>query len=801
MDNKDSTACSCAAPAPARTPEFCGLTERQITYRIENMDCPTEEGLIRDRLVKIDGVGSLDFNLMQRTLTVTHSLSSPSPIETALALIGMRAQPVDVTGACTSVLHIAKMDCPTEEGLIRQKLGGMTGVTDLQFNLMQRRLTVAHAQEALPAILAALQSIGLEAEVEGNQPGATPAAVTPDSVNWWLVGGSGLAALLSEVLYSFYGDVHWSVILLALASIATGGFSTYKKGWIALKNLNLNMNALMSMAVTGAMLIGHWPEAAMVMFLFALAEIIESKSLDRARNAIRGLLDLTPETATVRQPDGAWVEMPAKNVSVDMVVRVKPGERLALDGIIVSGQSAINQASITGESLPVDKTVNDAVFAGTINESGSFEYRVTAGANDSTLARIIHAVESAQGSRAPTQRFVDRFARIYTPGVFVAAVSIAIIPPLAMGASWVDWAYKALVLLVIACPCALVISTPVTIVSGLAAAARKGILIKGGVYLEGGRKLTVLALDKTGTITHGKPAQTDFRVLNGNEATAQSLAASLAARSDHPVSQAIARAAQRAGVAPREVAGFTAIPGRGVRGEADGKMLHLGNHRLLNELGLGSPELEAIFEALELQGKTVVMLAAPDQVLALFAVADTVKETSRQAVMDLHSLGVRTLMLTGDNPHTASAIARQVGIDEARGNQLPEDKMNAIESLAAHADQVGMVGDGINDSPALARADIGFAMGAAGTDTAIETADVALMDDDLRKIPAFIRLSRTTASILTQNIGLALSIKAVFLVLTLMGQATMWMAVFADMGASLLVVFNGLRLLRQGRRV
>jgi len=479
------------------------------------------------------------------------------------------------------------------------------------------------------------------------------------------------------------------------------------------------------------------------------------------------------------------------------VVRVRPGERIALDGEIVSGSSTVNQAPITGESLPVEKAEHDSVFAGTINESGSFEYRVTALAANTTLARIIHAVEAAQGSRAPTQRFVDQFARVYTPAVFAVALATALIPPLAFGATWIDAIYKALVLLVVACPCALVISTPVTIVSGLASAARKGILIKGGVYLEGGRKLTVLALDKTGTITHGRPEQTDFEDLCGDTARVRRLAASLATRSDHPVSQAIARATQQADLDPAEVAEFAAIPGRGVRGTIEGQLYYLGNHRLLGELGLPTPQLEERLDSLERQGKTAVMLATQNEVLGLFAVADTVKESSRLAIGELHALGVRTLMLTGDNQHTAEAIAGQVGIDEARGNQLPEDKLNTIESLVGGPSRVGMVGDGINDAPALARADIGFAMGAAGTDTAIETADVALMDDDLRKLPTFLRLSRTTAAILTQNIALALGIKAVFIALTFTGQATMWMAVFADMGASLLVVFNGLRLLRR----
>jgi Cd2+/Zn2+-exporting ATPase len=766
-------------------------------YRIENMDCPTEEALIRNRLSKVTGVINLEFNLMQRVLTIGHTLPSSEPIELALAAIGMKAQRQGAAVGATTVLQIAKMDCPTEEGLILGKLEGVSGITGLQFNLMQRTLTVEHSPEAIDMVVKAIESLGYETVVQTtNEP--QDLSMTAEKTNWPPMVFSGVTAVLAEVVYWAHGGNHWVVVALALASIATGGLGTYKKGWIALKNLNMNMNALMSIAVTGAMAIGHWPEAAMVMFLFALAEVIEAKSLDRARNAIRGLLELTPATATIRQADGTWAEVSAKEVAIEAVVRVKPGERIALDGIITTGSSAINQAPITGESLPVEKSDGDQVFAGTINETGSFEYRVTAVANNSTLARIIHAVESAQGSRAPTQRFVDQFAKVYTPAVFAVALLVAVIPPLAMNGLWLDWIYKALVLLVIACPCALVISTPVSIVSGLAAAARRGILIKGGVYLEGGRKLKVLALDKTGTLTHGKPEQTDFIALNGDQPTVQRWAASLAGRSDHPVSLAIARHAKQAATQTLEVQDFKALPGRGVSAKIDGALLLLGNHRLTQERGLSTLALQSTLEGLERQGKTAVMLMNESAVLGIFAVADTVKESSKEAIADLHAMGVRTVMLTGDNQHTANAIATQVGIDEARGDQLPEDKLRTIESLAGDQGQgqIGMVGDGINDSPALARADIGFAMGAAGTDTAIETADVALMDDDLRKIPAFIRLSQKTAQVLTQNIVLALAIKVVFVALTFTGHATMWMAVFADMGASLLVVFNGLRLLK-----
>ncbi|MGX6570218.1 heavy metal translocating P-type ATPase [Cupriavidus necator] len=713
------------------------------------------------------------------------------------------AAPVDIpAGAQTAAWRIDAMDCPTEETLIRNKLGGMAGVAALEFNLIQRVLTVHHTLPSAEPVARAIESLGMQPVPLSTEAAQQVLPQTTASKPWWPLALAGVAALGAEAAEWLGLGLPWLPAVLALAAVALGGLTTYRKGWIALRNGNLNINALMSIAVTGALLLRQWPEAAMVMVLFALAERIEAASLDRARNAIRGLMAMAPEQATVQRADGSWETVPAAGVAVGALVRLRPGERVALDGKVVRGQSALDQAPITGESVPVDKAEGDALFAGSINQSGELEYTVTAPASDSTLARIIHAVEAAQGSRAPTQRFVDQFARIYTPTVFAIALAVAVVPPLAMGGAWVDWIYKALVLLVIACPCALVISTPVTIVSGLAAAARRGILVKGGVYLEQGRHLAWVALDKTGTITHGKPAQTNHALLAEDAPQARAIAASLAARSDHPVSRAVATAAAADGIGTLPVDDFEALAGRGTRGKVQGVAYCLGNHRLVHEMGACSPALEARLEALEREGKTVVLLARVDghgaaTALALFAVADTVRDTSRQAIAELHELGVRTLMLSGDNPHTAQAIAAQVGIDEARGNQLPQDKADGIAALAgaAHArgGRIGMVGDGINDAPALARADIGFAMGAAGTDTAIETADVALMDDDLRKIPAFVRLSRRTSGILTQNIALALGIKAVFLVLTVLGMGTMWMAVFADMGASLLVVFNGLR--------
>ena len=701
---------------------------------------------------------------------------------------------VPVTADGVAVYRIDNMDCPMEEALIRDKLKGMSGVTGLEFNLIKRVLTVRHELESLDKVEAALNSIDMKpVAITAGQP---VEEAGPPKSQWKRLLIAGILALGAEAAHFAYGD-HLAVLVLAVAAILLGGLQTYKKGWIALKNLNLNMNALMSFAVTGALIIKQWPEAAMVMVLFTLAEAIEAKSLAKARTAIAGLLNLTPETATVKQENGNWAETRADQVAVGGLVRVRPGERVALDGRIVSGSSTLNQSPITGESLPVEKTVGDQVFAGTINESGSFEFEVTSAFADSTLARIIKAVEEAQSSRAPIQRFVDKFASVYTPIVFVLAILVGVLPPLLMDGQWLDWAYKALVLLVIACPCALVISTPVTIVSGLAAATRHGLLVKGGAFLEQGRKLKWIALDKTGTITKGRPEQTDFRTWGtADPERTRRLAASLAARSDHPVSKAIASAAEKDGVVLAEVEKFTALPGFGVSGRIDGETLYLANHKLIHNEGWCSDELEKAIEGFEVQGKSVVGLFSPGGVMGLLAVADGLKDNSREAIVELQALGLKTMMLTGDNETVARSVAVVSGVDRFRGDLLPQDKSAAIEELKNEG-PVGMVGDGINDAPALAVSDIGFAMGAAGTDTAIETADVALMDDDLKKLPAFIRLSRSTHSILWQNIGLALGIKAVFFALTFMDYTTMWMAVFADIGVSLMVVANGLRMLRK----
>lgn len=705
-------------------------------------------------------------------------------------------------GVTTTELHIPAMDCASEEAEIRRALEGIPGIESLNFQLGERVLGIRSTPETIPSVLQAIEDAGLRATVrEASNTSAAAGSRFAGLTREMLQLCAALALALGAEAISFAladGPISTGLqLVLSLTAIALSGLETYKKGLQALRKGRLNINALMSVAVTGAFLIGEWPEAATVMALYSIAELIEARAVDRARNAIKSLLALAPEEAQVRRENGSWEKVPSSAVAMGQVIRVSPGERLPLDGQILKGASAINQAPVTGESLPVDKRVGDPVFAGTINETAELEIEVTAVASDSTIARIIHAVEEAQGSRAPTQRFVDRFAAVYTPGVFFLALAVAIGAPLLLGWDWTAAIYKSLVLLVVACPCALVISTPVTIVSALASAARRGVLVKGGVHMEGARKLTVIALDKTGTVTEGKPKLVHSAAPNSSNppsAETQTLAASLASRSDHPVSRAIATGL--VDFPHKDVSEFTALAGRGVQGTIDARNYFLGNHRLIEEKGLCGAKLEAELQAQEEQGRTVTLLATTERVLGIFAVADTIKASSKDAIADLHSLGVATVMLTGDNQATANTIATQAGISAARGNLLPQDKLDAIKELQKSNGPTGMVGDGINDAPALAAADIGIAMGAAGTDTAIEAADLVVMNDDLRRLPETVRLSRRTHNVLVQNITLAIGIKAVFLVLTILGSTSMWMAVFADMGASLIVVANGLRLLQ-----
>jgi len=588
----------------------------------------------------------------------------------------------------------------------------------------------------------------------------------------------------------------------ALATLA-GGLLVFPAAFKALQKARLDMNVLMTVAVSGAWLVGEGAEGAAVVFLFALSELLESWSVGRARRAIASLLKLTPQTALVKGADGSTKEVPVADVPVGAEISVHSGSSVPLDGVVITGDSAVNQAPITGESVPVEKKPGDTVFAGTINGEGSLIVRVTKAASDSTLARIIKLVEEAEEQKAPTQRFVDKFAAIYTPAVFVVALLVALLPPLLTGAAWSEWTYRALVLLVIACPCALVIATPVSIVSGLTALARRGVLIKGGAYLEAVGKLRALAVDKTGTITQGRPQVTGVIPIGDiTEEEIMRRAAAIDAHSEHPLAKAVVAAAQAKGITWSESTQYQSVTGRGATAVIDGHPHFIGNHKMAHELGLCSPAIEATLAEIESKGQSLAILGhTPHEgcagaALAILSIGDTMRPEVSNALTLLHDAGIeKVVMLSGDNQRTVDAIARQAGIDEAHGDLMPEQKIEHIRRLMAEHHYVGMIGDGVNDAPALALASVGIAMGAIGSDTAIETADMALMKDDLTRVAEAIALGRRTLSIIQFNVTFALVVKAIFIILAFTGHTSLWLAILADTGATLLVIMNALRLL------
>ncbi|WP_395745521.1 heavy metal translocating P-type ATPase [Prosthecobacter sp.] len=618
-----------------------------------------------------------------------------------------------------------------------------------------------------------------------------------------LVAASGLLLGLGMV----FSSPLIKNICFALSTLA-GALLVVPAAWQSLRKGRLDMNLLMTVAVTGAWIIGEGNEAAAVVFLFALSELLESWSVGRARRAIASLLKLTPETALMRGEGGTTTETPVAQVIVGAHISVRSGERIPLDGRVLEGSSSVNQAPITGESVPVEKTKNDPVYAGTINGEGSLIVEVTKAASDSKLARIIKLVEEAEEQKAPTQRFVDTFARIYTPAVFVAAILVTLLPPLLFGTPWAHWAYRALVLLVIACPCALVIATPVSIVSGLTALARRGVLIKGGAALEEVGRLRVLAVDKTGTITQGRPRVTGIIPLgDASEDEILRKAAAIDSHSTHPLAAAVTAFAKERGIRFATADDYRSLHGRGASAVIEGHPHFIGNHKLTHSLGVCSPEIESKLTEIEAKGESLAILGhTPHEgcagaALGIISIGDTLRPEAGHALKLLHEAGLeKVVMLSGDNQRTVDAIARTAGIDEAYGDLMPEEKIEHVRRLLDQYRHVGMIGDGVNDAPALALASVGIAMGAIGSDTAIETADMALMQDDLTRVAEAIVLGRRTLAIIRFNIAFALVIKAVFLILAFTGHASLWLAILADTGATLLVILNALRLLRSGSK-
>jgi len=699
------------------------------------------------------------------------------------------------------IFRVTGMDCSEEVAAIERALEPLDGVLGIRAEIVSSKVTVYHDGSLQRAeITTAINRSGVTVS-EGDGEAGRPMLPTI------LVGVSGTATGLGLLLQWLDVEPGWISDAAFFVAIVAGGWLILPKAVRSLRSLSLDMNVLMTVAVVGAVAIGEHAEGAAVVFLFALSELLESWSVGRARQAIRALMKLAPETALVKR-DGAVTEVEAATVEVGETVLVKSGQRVPLDGKVTSGDSAIDQSPITGESMPVEKSVGDTVFAGTINGDGSLEIETTKAANDTTLSRIIQMVEDAQSSKAPAQRFVDAFAKIYTPAVMVLALVLAVAPPLLFGQPWMDWIYRALVLLVIACPCALVIATPVSVVSGLTALARRGVLVKGGAYLEALGSLKSLALDKTGTITEGKPKVVEIqRVTDASAKEVLRIAAAIDTHSTHPLAQAIVRHAEKKGISFSPCDDYQGVKGRGAEGRIDGHAYFVGNHRFAHELAVCSEELEARLAKIEEAARSVVVVGhkphddCKGEVIGVLAIADTIRPGAKAAIQQMHEAGLqKVVMLSGDNTKTAQAIAREAGIDEAYGDLLPEDKIERVKAMAKEFGSVGMIGDGVNDAPALAAATVGIAMGAAGTDTAIETADIALMRDDLSMVAEAIRLGRRTLNMIRFNIAFALGIKAIFLVLAVLGMTSLWLAILADTGATLLVIANSLRLLRTTRK-
>ena len=771
--------------------------DNRVRIAVPEMDCPVEAGEI-ERELKKAGIADYEIDIMNRRI-----LTSGDAAHGVLAAVKaagyegtLEAEASASTAKGQTLLSVPEMDCPVEAGEIEREFNA-AGIKGYEINVMNRTIAVPAAAAAQAAISAAgYESTVMKArEQETVFEDRTPwkryilALIIALGCEFFEVAADNGYITLDEFL------VKGITLALAVLAIFMVGLTTFKKGIQSVMKGTLNMNTLMAVAVTGGVLIGAWPEAAMVLVLFEISEAIEQLSMTRARRSIRDLMSVAPEKALVAQGSGKYVEMKVESVGPGAQVRIAPGDRVPLDGKIVEGTTTLDQSMVTGESMPAEKGPGATVWAGTVNLTSTIEVTVTAAASQSLTARIIEAVENAQSSKSPVQRFVDKFAAVYTPIVFVVALCVAIVPPLFLG-DWLGWLYKALCLLVIACPCALVISTPVTIVSALATATRCGLLIKGGLFLEEARKLTNIGLDKTGTLTKGEPEVAGITLLGGaDRKQVLSLAASLGAMNKHPLSAAIVREAKKEHAEIQPVADFTALPGEGVTGRIGTGRASLLNLAALDKRGLSSDEVADAFNRASENGMSSVALADTFGVLAVFVMADEIKADTRSGLAQLKAEGITPWLLTGDNERAAHALAGKLGLENVNADLLPEAKLARIRELQGQG-LTAMVGDGINDAPALAQADIGIAMGVRGTDSAIEAADIAVMDDRISSVATLVRLSRMTHSVLVQNIAFALGIKIIFTILAISGFATMWMAVFADTGTCLIVVANGMRLMR-----
>lgn len=773
------------------------------TLQVTGVDCTDCAAKVEKAVKRMPGVTSAEIAFPMGKFKVDYDATQTgvNQVIEKIRALGYDAHEIAAaalsTGEGIATFRIHGLDCADCAAKLERRIAQVPGVETSQVIFATSKLMVRHHGDT-SAILTAIKQMGYSGKLdEGSLD-------RPEVVSFWKSNQYVMPTLISLLmLLCGLGLERMDVPSLVptaffLIGIILAGILPAKNGISVLINAHeLDMNILMTIAIVGAAAIGQYEEAAAVVFLFSLGNTLQGYTLDKTRNSIRTLMDLTPNEALVSR-NGILMTVPVGEIEIEDLIVVRPGERIPMDGRVVQGFSSVNQAPITGESIPVEKNVGDEVYAGTINERGSLDIKVTRLAKDNTIARIIEMVEEAQGQRAPSQQFVDRFAKYYTPLVIIGAALVAAVPPLVFGQPFHKWFYEAMAMLLVACPCALVISTPVSIVSAIGSAAKSGVLIKGGIYLEEAGALSVIAFDKTGTLTVGKPQVTDIIPLNGySEPKIVAISAAIESRSEHPLGEAIIKYAHEKAVNIPAITNFEAVLGRGARGDVDGKTYQIGNVRFFTDLGISLLKAEDKITALQNEGKTVMVLGNENEILGLWAVADVIRSNTRTAIESLKQAGIKKIvMLTGDNQRTARAIAARVGIDEFKADLMPQDKVNAMQKLLAEYQKVAMVGDGVNDAPAMAVSTVGIAMGVAGTDAALETADIALMADDLTKLSYAIKLSRKTLSIIRQNITFALVIKGLILLLVIPGWLTLWLAVAGDMGSSLLVTLNGMRLLR-----
>lgn len=808
QQKNDHCGCGCSSGGAANTASECAAVAIDschlinATFQVEGLDCADCAAKVEKAVRRLAGVLDAQLNFAAAKMKVDYdgTIMGEDEIVKVITGFGYSATPTitarDISDCRKSVFRLAGLDCADCAAKLEKRIAALTGVSLVTLNFGAGKMTVEH-NITEQKIIEVVEQAGYQAVSD-----SVVTTSVQGKIGWWqkprilstLVSGLMLAVAMG---LDWLGISEQFAVLFYILTMFVGGYHVAKSGLYGLKSLTLDTNFLMVIAVIGAAAIGEWSEGATVVFLFSLGNALQTYTLDKTRASIRSLMEIAPREALVRR-GGEELRLRVEEIVTGDVILVKPGECIAMDGTVTSGISTVNQAAITGESMPVAKQAGDSVYAGTVNEQGALEFVVTKLAEDSTLAKIMHMVEEAQAKKAPMQQLVDVFAKYYTPAVIVTAIGITLVPPILFQEPFEVWFYRALVLLVISCPCALVISTPVSIVSAIGNASRHGVLIKGGAYLEQMGKIRAVAFDKTGTLTVGKPKVTEIIPLSGrlNAEEIVIMAAAVEKWSEHPLAEAIVAHAGNQSLPP--VINFRALVGRGAQAEFNGRTIYVGNLRLFEELGFVLSAYKNNLALLEQQGKTVMLLGADREIYGAIAVADTLRDNSPDAIIAIKAAGVeRVVMLTGDNSRVAGAIAQKLGLDSFYSELLPEDKAATLKQLVGQYGNVAMVGDGVNDAPALATANVGIAMGVAGSDTALETADIALMADDLSKLSYVMRLSRKTVAVIKQNITFSLGLKLLFVIATCFGFVNLWLAVLADTGAALLVTLNGMRLVRE----